>query len=82
MSIDLAKKILGFEINTNTEVQDMYFSQKLDFLESYAIIEQARNDFLKELLTWEEYLELLELHKINVDEYLEIVDDNLKAVGA
>lgn len=51
-------------------------------MQSYGLIEQALKDFKEGLITWEEYLELLESHQVNIDSYLGIVDKNLTTIGA
>ena len=48
---------------------------------SHQLIQQARDDFLACKITVDEYLELLELHKVNVDDYLGNVEDNLIVSG-
>lgn len=61
------------QISSKTELENL--------MKSYSIIEQALNDFNKGLLTWEEYLDLLELHEVNIDSYLNTVDYNLRVIG-
>lgn len=48
---------------------------------SHKIIQQARDDFLNGLLTSWEYLELLESHEVNVDSYVNNLENNLQEIG-
>ena len=52
-----------------------------DLMKSYGIVEKALNDFNQGLLTWSEYLDLLEMHQVNIDNYLNTVDHNLHIIG-
>lgn len=78
----MLEDILQFEVSTGGEVQDMDSSDISNLLRSYSLIGKARDDFVKGLLTFAEYLELLEMHEINVDSYLNTLDENLTAIGA
>lgn len=78
----MLEDILQFQISTNGDVRDMNDSDTRNLLESYSLIERVRDDFLAGLLTFEEYLELLEMHQINVDSYLNTLDENLTTIGA
>lgn len=49
---------------------------------SHWLIQQARDDFLNGRLTWSEYLDLVESHQVNMDSYLDTVEENLTIVGA
>ena len=50
-------------------------------MKSYGIVEGALQDFKRGLLTWSEYLDLLETHQVNIDSYLNTVDHNLRVMG-
>lgn len=62
--------------------RDMNSTDLDKLLATYAIAEQAKEDFLNQQLTWDEYLELLEMAQVNIDSYREIVEGNLEVVGA
>ena len=46
-------------------------------METYALMERAKEDFLDGLLTFDEYLQLAEMANINVDSYMEDIEHNL-----
>ena len=50
----------------------------IKLMESYGVMERAKDSFLAGEITFDEYLQLCELHKLNVDSYLETVEDNLQ----
>ncbi len=50
-------------------------------MRSYGITGKALSDFNNGLITWSEYLDLLESHQINIDSYLSVVSHNLKTIG-
>jgi hypothetical protein len=80
MTID-ASDILEVAISTKS-IKDMREDEINNLVQSHALIQQARDDFLNNLLTWEEYLDLVEYHEVNMDSYLDIVEENLSVVGA
>lgn len=78
--IEIAKDILDLAIPTRVAKE---FNQS-DFdklFQSYNLAKLARDDFLAGELTWEEYLNLLELHQINIDSYLSNLELNLHELG-
>lgn len=56
-------------------------SELTNLLESYQLAKNAMHDFIQGKLTWVEYLELLELHQVNIDSYLDNLDHNLHQIG-
>lgn len=48
---------------------------------SHMIMQKARDDFLLGLLSSSEYLELLDSHEINIDLYVDNLENNLNRVG-
>jgi hypothetical protein len=49
-----------------------------NLMKSYALAEQAKDAFLAQEVTFDEYLQLLESHQINVDSYMETIEHNLQ----
>lgn len=45
-----------------------------DLLESYRLAEIAKDSFLDGEISFDEYMQLLECHQINIDSYLETVE--------
>lgn len=78
--MSLAEKALDLVIPTRS-CHELSFSQMNKLLTSYQLAKQALNDFLEAKLTWEEYLEILEIHQINIDSYLNTLDYNLTKIG-
>lgn len=48
---------------------------------SHQIIQNARDDFLEGLISFDDYLALCESHNVNVDLFLGTVKENLDSVG-
>ena len=49
-----------------------------NLMKSYALAEEARDAFLAQKVTFDEYLQLLEVHEVNIDSYLGTVEGNLE----
>jgi hypothetical protein len=49
-----------------------------NLMKSYALAEQAKDAFLAQEVTFDEYLQLLESHQVNVDSYMETIEHNLQ----
>lgn len=47
-------------------------------MQSYQLMQEAREAFLSQEVTFDEYLQLCEVHDFNVDSYLETVESNLQ----
>ncbi len=78
--MSLAGKALDLVIPARAS-RELSQSEMDKLLTSYQLAKQALNDFLKAKLTWEEYLEILEMHQINIDSYLNTIDYNLTKIG-
>ncbi len=76
----LGKKVLNLAIPVNISSQ-LNQTELKKLVKSYNLCEQAMKDFLSAKLTWEEYLNILELHQVNIDSYLKTVDCNLHNIG-
>lgn len=46
-------------------------------MDSYGILEVAKDDLLKGDITFDEYICLCEMHEVNIDSYLETIETNL-----
>lgn len=57
---------------------DLDSRDRASLLKSYRIAEESRSAFLNGAISFPEYLELLELHQINIDQYLETIEFNLE----
>lgn len=62
--------------------RDMNDSDMMNLINTYAIAEQARDAFLNNEITLDEYCQLLETAQVNIDSYLENVEQNLIIAGA
>lgn len=78
--MSLAGKALDLVIPARLS-RELSPSEMDKLLTSYGLVKQALNDFLQAKLTWEEYLEILEMHQINIDSYLNTIDYNLTKIG-
>ena len=79
--MSVVEQILDVEIILDDSIKGISPSEMSKLVESHWLIQQARDDFLNGLLTWSEYLELCEMHNMNIDGYLETVNENLEAIG-
>lgn len=57
--------------------KDHSYKDTVKLIESYGILEKAKNAFLNCEITFEEYICLCEKHEMNVDSYMETVEHNL-----
>lgn len=57
--------------------RDMNTSDLNNLMESYGIIEKAKDCFLDGQITFEEYICLCEKHELNVDSYMKTIEHNL-----
>ncbi|MEA5601078.1 hypothetical protein [Nostoc sp. UHCC 0252] len=71
--------ILGLTIITN---QGMPEGESLRLIEKLECAELAQQHFIKGLISLSDYLDILDLCEVNVDDYLVTVEQNLAAVGA
>ena len=73
----LLDKVLTLII-PSTATRDMNNQDLDNLLKSYALVEQAKESFLSREITFDEYLQLLESHQINIDSYAESIEHNLQ----
>lgn len=78
--MNIASQVLDLVIPVGAS-SSLSSSELSSLLESYHLAKSAMNDFIRGQLTWVEYLELLELHEINIDSYLDNLDRNLIQIG-
>lgn len=78
MSLD--KQLLDVEINIFT-LQGASQDDLNKIVQSHALMQRARDNFLLGRLAWWEYLELCESHELNIDAYLNTVENNLNSIG-
>lgn len=57
--------------------RDMNKSDVKNLLDTYALTEVARDDFLAQRINFQEYIDLLETAQVNIDGYLESLECNL-----
>lgn len=77
MSVHLINNALTLVVPTGN-AEGMSKTELVDLMESYGLMEQAKDSFLAGKITLDEYLQLCEIHNFNVDSYLETVEDNLE----
>ena len=65
---------------SSSSTRDHNKSDLVKLMKSYGIIEKAKDALLAQEITFDEYLQLCEIHSFNVDSYLETVEYNLKAL--
>ena len=49
----------------------------VNLMETYGVLEKAKDSFLDGEITFEEYISLCEKGQVNIDSYLEIIEHNL-----
>ena len=49
----------------------------VNLMETYGVLEKAKDALLNQEITFEEYISLCEKAEINIDSYLEIIEHNL-----
>ncbi len=77
MSVHLIDNALTLVVSTGN-AEGRSETELADLMESYGLMEQAKDSFLAGEITFDEYLQLCEIHNFNVDSYLETVEDNLE----
>ncbi len=80
MSIFLLEKSLDLGV-TVAATRDHNRDDLINLMESYKIIEIARDDFLNNEISFDEYLQLCELHQVNIDSYADTIEHNLRHLG-
>ena len=73
---DNLEKSLAIAIPT-IATKDHNKSDLEKLMTSYQIIEQAKDSFLAQEISFEEYICLCEKHEVNVDSYMETIEHNL-----
>jgi hypothetical protein len=63
-----------------TAIRDMNSSDLDKLLGTYKLAEEAKESFLANEITFDEYMQLLEMAQVNVDSYTEAVETNLEAM--
>ncbi|WP_319422746.1 hypothetical protein [Pleurocapsa sp. FMAR1] len=58
--------------------RDMNDSDLDGLMKTYSIVEIAKDDFLAQKISFQEYIDLLETAQVNIDGYLETVEGNLE----
>ena len=61
-------------------IRDMDRNDLSNLLDTYAIAEQAKDSFLNQEITFDEYLQLLESAQVNIDSYAKSLEVNLVAL--
>lgn len=69
-------RVLTLVISSDA-TKDHDSSDTFKLMESYGIIEKAKDAFLSQEITFDEYLQLCELHEVNVDGYMKTIEHNL-----
>ena len=76
--LSLGEQVLDIGINLQA-VGKCSEAEMMNVIKSHELISQARDDFLSGELTIDEYLDLVEMHEVNMDSYLSTVEENLQA---
>jgi hypothetical protein len=78
---NVLNNLLGVEIVLNKDSQDMNQTDIDNLVSLHSLMEVARKDFLKGSITFEEYLELLNMAGMNIDDYCLNLENNLTTIG-
>lgn len=70
--------ILGLRIVTTEKIS---VSESLKLIEQLECAELAQQRFIEGVISFEDYLDILELCEVNIDDYLITVEDNLAVDG-
>ncbi len=70
------EKALTLIIPSNT-TRDMNDQDLKNLLDTYALVDTAKSDFLAGRLSFQDYIDLLETAQVNIDSYLSTVENNL-----
>lgn len=57
--------------------RDYNKSDLVKLMETYGVLEKAKDAFLNREITFEEYISLCEKAEVNIDSYLETIEHNL-----
>ncbi len=58
--------------------RDMNDSDLDGLINTYAVVELAKDDFLAQKISFQEYIDLLETAQVNIDGYLATIENNLE----
>lgn len=75
MSKGLLRELLWLEINTSKDDTGEYLIPLLN------ACRRALDAFLDGLITWDDYLDVLQSNSVNVAEYLQVVENNFREAG-
>jgi hypothetical protein len=64
----------------SSSIQDHDDSDLDNLIATYGILNIAKDDFLAQKITFDEYMQLVESAEINVDGYMESIEVNLVAL--
>lgn len=64
----------------SSSTRDMNESDLDSLLATYEVVEVAKDDFLNQKITFQEYIDLLETAQVNIDSYLETLEGNLQTL--
>ncbi|MEH2009991.1 hypothetical protein [Nostoc sp.] len=70
--------ILGLRIVTTEKMSE---SESLKLIEQLECAELAKQRFIEGVISFEDYLDILELCEVDIDDYLITVEDNLAVDG-
>lgn len=70
------RHLLETEIDSSA-ILDCNYSDLIGVVKNLEIANEALDAFLGQEITFDEYLELLDMAQINIDEYLGLVEQNL-----
>lgn len=69
-------KSLILAVPTST-TKDHNRQDLVNLMETYSVLEKAKDAFLNQEITFEEYITLCEKAQVNIDSYLETIEHNL-----
>ena len=73
---DRVDKSLALVVPTST-TRDHDKKDLVNLMETYGVLEKAKDSFLTGEITFEEYITLCEKGEVNIDSYLETIEHNL-----
>lgn len=76
---NLIKQLFSTQIHTDG-LQGASWDEINRLVSSQKLTEIALDDFLAQRITFDEYLELLNMHEVNVDSYLNNLEANFKEI--
>jgi hypothetical protein len=61
----------------SASTRDCNHNDLVKIMTSYGVIEKAKDAFLAQEIDFEEYIQLCEMHEVNVDDYMDTIEHNL-----